>query len=171
VTKDWFRVTLSTTNAYDFLLKPDNTAPGGGPDLKLSVYDANGVLVAEYDSGGMGGAEQKADFVPPSDGVYYVAVSQFTPGDVGTYTLTAQINRDGPPANGNDSPLSSIDWAAPRIGSTRTASRTAPARMSSSTISPGRARSTTPASARLRRLSSRSSPKKARESPSSSTRT
>lgn len=104
---DYFRVGLSGGQTYEFTLKPEITASGGA-DLKIGVYDANGVLIREVDGGGMGGTEE-LDFTPDADGTYYIAVSSFTPADIGNYTLQGKINDDGPNVNAG-SPLESIDW-------------------------------------------------------------
>ena len=106
--QDFFRVQLSATNTYEFTLAPDNVNSPGGPDLKLSIYNAAGVLITEIDGAGAGGVEE-FDFRPTADGVYFVAVSPFTPADVGGYTITGKINDDGPNVN-EGTPLAAIDW-------------------------------------------------------------
>ena len=104
---DYFRVGLSAGQTYEFTLAPEVTQTGGA-DLKIGIYDANGVLIREVDGGGMGGKEE-FDFTPDTDGTYYLAVSSFTPADIGNYSITAKLNDDGPNPNAG-TPLESLDW-------------------------------------------------------------
>lgn len=109
--QDWFVATLSSGATYQFTLTPTDGS-GTGPDLMFEIYDQAGVLVASYDSNGMGAAET-ASFTPAADGAYYVAVKGYLPIDIGQYTLTAQID-DTPPAGGGG-PLAAIDWGGVRV--------------------------------------------------------
>jgi serralysin len=105
--QDYFRVQLSAGQTYEFTLNPTNTDTTTGPDLKFEIRDSAGVLIATYDSNGMGAGEE-ADFTATTDGIYYVNVLGFTPADIGEYSITGKID-DDPDVNAG-TPLDSIDW-------------------------------------------------------------
>ena len=108
--QDWFLVELSGGQSYKFILTPDNQTgdPVVSPDLLITIYDSAGNAIGSvYDSGSWGATEE-ASFTPTADGTYYVAVSGWTPADIGGYTLTAEINNEGGPTGGT--PLAAINW-------------------------------------------------------------
>jgi Ca2+-binding RTX toxin-like protein len=104
--QDWFVMTLDAGDSYDFTMTPADTT-GSGPDFKLQIYDADGNLVVESDSGGFGEGETLS-YSATASGTYYVAVAAFTPADIGDYTLAGQINDD--PSDPGGTPLDAIDW-------------------------------------------------------------
>jgi Ca2+-binding RTX toxin-like protein len=103
---DWFVVTLSANQGYTFEMTPTDTS-GTGPDFKIVVHDADGNVLSEQDSHGMGAGEVM-NFTPTTGGTYYVSIEPFTPADIGEYTLSAHLNAD--PGGTAGTPLAAIDW-------------------------------------------------------------
>ncbi len=106
--QDFFRVGLSAGTKYEFTLEPINFTTPDGPDFKIQILDANGVLIQEVDSGSFGDTETLT-FTPTTSGTYYINVLPYTPADFGEYRLTGQIS-DDPVNPGGESPLDSINW-------------------------------------------------------------
>jgi serralysin len=107
--QDWFSTHLSAGQSYKFILTPDDQSgtPGVSPDLLIEIYDSAGTLVGSFDNGSFGEAET-ANFTATADDTYYIAVKQFTPLDMGGYTLTAEIDNSGGATGGT--PLAAINW-------------------------------------------------------------
>ncbi len=127
---DFFRVTLSAGQFYEFGMYAAVAGPSGVPlnDSLLQIYDGAGHLLGEADGGATtqlntinSGFDALLSFTAPADGVYFLNARAFDQdptnganGDgVGDYEIFA---RTADPASAYharydiDSPLHSIDW-------------------------------------------------------------
>ena len=98
--RDWYAVTLTAGQGYDFAL----TSNGDGTlhDTILYVYDQYGNQIAQDDDGGLN-HNSDLKFAVPTTGTYYIAAAAFNDGQHGSYTLSV---------NSAPAPLltDSIDW-------------------------------------------------------------
>ena len=85
---DWFAVSLSAGQAYDFRLSADGQA-----NPRLSLFNSSGTLLASDDDGG-GGLDALISFQAPSDGTYYLG-AQMPTGDTGGYSVSAETHNTG----------------------------------------------------------------------------
>ena len=106
--KDFFRVTLSGGETYEFSVVPDDTDSTTGPDLMIEIYDEEGNLITTFD-GGSFGADEEWDYTPPTDGAYFATIRGYADAAVGGYTITGKID-DDPPDPNLGTPLDAIDW-------------------------------------------------------------
>ena len=111
--KDFFQVSLSEGQTYEFTVVPDDADGTTGPDLMIEVYDSDGNLITQFDSGSNGDTEE-LDFTAPSDGVFYVNVAGYLDASTGGYTITGKLDDDAPQPN-DGSPLAAIDWGGVRV--------------------------------------------------------
>jgi hypothetical protein len=126
--EDWFKVTLTAGETYDF---GQYARVGGTPgpegngaalaDAYLELYDASGKLLSYADGGGPNtpnGLDALMTFEAPYTGTYYVNASSFDQsgdgiGDfIGDYEIFARVSNNLSYATPYtiDSPLHSIDW-------------------------------------------------------------
>jgi serralysin len=126
--EDWFKVTLTAGETYDF---GQYTRVGGTPgpegngtalaDAYLELYDDSGKLLSYADGGGPNtpnGLDALMTFEAPYTGTYYVNASSFDQsgdgiGDfIGDYEIFARVSDNLSYATPYtiDSPLHSIDW-------------------------------------------------------------
>ncbi|WP_395702720.1 pre-peptidase C-terminal domain-containing protein [Aquabacterium sp.] len=80
---DWFAVTLSAGQRYEFRLNGS-----GQNDPRLGLYSTQGTLLASDDDGG-GGNNALISYLAPASGTYYLA-AQMASGGTGGYSLSAQ---------------------------------------------------------------------------------
>lgn len=110
--EDWFKVSLTAGQAYEFNLTPTNTS-AAGPDLRLELVDSAGNIVASLDGGGMG-ASESLNFTATATGGYFLVVAGYLPIDIGEYTVSASLDDDDPSPNGG-TPLEALDWGGVRV--------------------------------------------------------
>lgn len=79
---DWFGVTLTSGQRYEFRLAGD-----GRNDPRLSLYSPQGTLLASDDDGA-GGLDSLIAFQAPESGTYYLG-AQMESGGTGSYTVFA----------------------------------------------------------------------------------
>ncbi|HEX8222570.1 MAG TPA: M10 family metallopeptidase C-terminal domain-containing protein [Allosphingosinicella sp.] len=126
--EDWFKVTLTAGETYDFgqyaraggmTVEENNGTPL--PDAYLELYDDSGNLLSYADGGGPNtpnGLDALMTFEAPYTGTYYVNASSFDQsgdgiGDfIGDYEIFARVSDNLSYATpySIDSPLHSIDW-------------------------------------------------------------
>ncbi len=95
--KDWFKVYFKSGRLYRISILGSNYAGGSGNPVGgtlsnpyLRVYDPNSTLVGENDNGDIDYFDVSIlDFIPDSDGVYYLSVGQ-QDDTTGTYTLLVE---------------------------------------------------------------------------------
>lgn len=104
--QDFFRVGLTAGQKYDFKLEA-LTQGQTALDGLVQVLDANGTVVAEFDSGS-NGATEEFSFTPATGGTYYINVKSYLDSSIGSYRLTGSLNND--PGGTSESPLDSINW-------------------------------------------------------------
>lgn len=92
---DWFAVSLSAGQRYDFRLDGS-----GQNDPLLTLYSAQGAALASDDDGG-GGYNALLSYLAPTSGTYYLG-AQMTSGGTGAYSLSAQANTGTGGGTGGD---------------------------------------------------------------------
>ena len=97
--QDWFAVDLTAGNGYDF-----DIHGLGGLDVKLSLYDSAGNLIAQNDDFASS-LDSHIDFEADASGHYYLGVAASDTSAYGSFTVTAS---DGARPLLTDS----IDWGA-----------------------------------------------------------
>lgn len=78
---DWFAVTLSAGQRYEFRM-----SAGGTADPRLSLMSPQGALLAENDDDGSGGRGSLIAFTAPANGTYYLNAQMI---GTGAYTVAA----------------------------------------------------------------------------------
>ena len=78
-------------NSGDAVLITANTQGGDSLDPVLTLYDANGVRVAENDDANISSHDSRLAFVAPADGIYRVNIHRFDNTTSGRYQLTITI--------------------------------------------------------------------------------
>jgi serralysin len=95
---DLISITLTAGQSYRFLLEGRGTTPG--LDTVLSLYSADGRLIASDDDGGAG-LSSLLRFSPTENGTYFLDVRGFS-GAAGEYRLAAMAVDPPPPATVDD---------------------------------------------------------------------
>ncbi|MCL4714269.1 MAG: pre-peptidase C-terminal domain-containing protein [Hyphomonadaceae bacterium] len=115
---DWFMIELIEGRPYRFRVEGVGDNPLVDPYLR--IYDGNGVEVAADDDGGTG-LNPYLNFVSPTGGTYFAAVSAYGGGGTGRYTLSVSdtdvpghIYTDEYLDSVNDSRISSIEMPGDR---------------------------------------------------------
>jgi serralysin len=101
---DWFKITLTSGQFYQFALNGSGSTPLSDP--YLSLFNSSGSFVAEDDDSGPG-ANSLLVYQATSTGEYYLEASAFST-ETGEYTLSATAIAAPPPA----SPVASISGSA-----------------------------------------------------------
>ena len=87
---DWFKITLTAGQTYQFDLKGGPSGNGNLPDPFLRLRDSSGNTIANAfaDDGGTG-LDSRFTYTPSSGGTYILSAGSATPSGTGTYKVFA----------------------------------------------------------------------------------
>src|SRR6266481_2414479 len=87
---DWFKITLTAGQTYQFDLKGNSSGNGTLPDPFLRLRDSSGNTIANAfaDDGGTG-FDSRFTYTPTSSGTYILSAGSSTASGTGTYKVFA----------------------------------------------------------------------------------
>src|SRR5262249_4485294 len=83
--RDWFGVSLTAGQWYQFDLQGSPSGHGTLSDPFLNLRDSSGTIITSDDDSGVG-FDSQIRFLAPASGTYFLTARAFSPG-TGTYTL------------------------------------------------------------------------------------
>ncbi|MDO8297951.1 MAG: pre-peptidase C-terminal domain-containing protein [Caulobacter sp.] len=86
---DWFKITLSAGETYQFDLEGSPPLPGMLSDPFLRLRDSSGNSITSDDDGGSGLNSRISGFTATTAGTYYLSVGSSTTSGTGTYLIRA----------------------------------------------------------------------------------
>ena len=87
--RDWFRVSLTSGQWYEFDLQGSPTGHGTLADTFLDLRNSAGTVITSDDDGGVG-LESQIKYFATSSGTYYLSARGFS-SNTGTFTLSGAV--------------------------------------------------------------------------------